>query len=106
MNLSHVKFEVLVPEEYIVPLRNLLNENHVLTVGEYDHVVSYTETKGYWRPLESSDPYAGKKNEVAYGSECKLEFQSPFERIEEVKGLIKRIHPYEEPVIHVVPLLT
>ncbi|REJ07955.1 cytochrome C biogenesis protein [Halobacillus trueperi] len=106
MNFSYVKFEVLLPEEYIVPLRDQLNKNRVLTVGEYDHVVSYTETKGYWRPLESSDPYSGEKNKVAFGLECKMEFKSPYKRIEEIRNIIKSIHPYEEPVINVVPLIT
>ncbi|MFG6120932.1 MULTISPECIES: divalent cation tolerance protein CutA [Thalassobacillus] len=106
MNFSFVKFEVLLPEEYIVPLRDQLNKNKVLTVGEYDHVVSYTETKGYWRPLESSEPYSGEKNKVTFGSECKMEFKSPYKRIEEIRNIIKNIHPYEEPVINVVPLIT
>ncbi|MGV2619745.1 UNVERIFIED_CONTAM: cytochrome C biogenesis protein [Halobacillus marinus] len=75
MNFSYVKFEVLLPEEYIVPLRDQLRNNKVLTVGEYDHVVSYTETKGYWRPLQSSNPYSGEKNKVTFGSECKMEFK-------------------------------
>ncbi|SEH46881.1 hypothetical protein SAMN05192559_101619 [Halobacillus karajensis] len=106
MNFSYVKFEVLIPEEYIVPLRDQLNKKKVLTVGEYDHVVSYTETKGYWRPLEASEPYAGEKNKVAFGSECKMEFKSSYKRIEEIIDLIKINHPYEEPVINVVPLIT
>ncbi|WP_077622487.1 divalent cation tolerance protein CutA [Sediminibacillus massiliensis] len=106
MNFSYVKFEVLLPEEYIVPLRNHLNKKKVLTVGEYDHVVSYTETKGYWRPLEASTPYLGEKNTIAFGSECKMEFKASYKRIEEIRNLIKSIHPYEEPIINVVPLIT
>jgi len=43
---------VLLPEEYIEMLRNELNDIGVLTVGNYNNVVSYSVVKGYWRPLE------------------------------------------------------
>lgn len=50
MNFSYVKFEVLLPEEYIVPLRDQLSNNKVLTVGEYDHVVLILKPKGTGGP--------------------------------------------------------
>ncbi|WP_077303305.1 divalent cation tolerance protein CutA [Virgibacillus pantothenticus] len=106
MKFEYIKFEVLLPEDYIVPLRNELNKYGYITVGDYDHVVSYSETKGYWRPLEASNPFEGKTGNIANGSECKMEFKTPFENIEEVKTIIKSIHPYEEPIINVVPLLS
>lgn len=103
--IEFVKFEVYLPEESIVPLREALNKLGILTYGNYDHVLSYTCTKGYWRPLKGSKPVAGTMNKVAYGQECKLEFRSPFEAIEEVKQVIRHHHPYDEAVVHVIPLL-
>ncbi|WP_424955123.1 hypothetical protein [Jeotgalibacillus salarius] len=47
MNFDYVKLEVLLPEETIVPLRNRLNDAGILRIGAYDHVISYTHTKGY-----------------------------------------------------------
>ncbi len=105
MNLKYVKVEVLLPEEYIVELRNRLNEIGVLTIGNYDHVVSYSYVKGYWRPLKESKPVNGTVGEISFGSECKMEFKCLYEKIEDVKNIIKSIHPYEEPVIYVLPLL-
>lgn len=105
MEIKFVKIEVLLPEAYIEQVRNELNRLGVLTVGNYDHVVSYTITNGYWRPLENAVPYDGKIGEIAFGSECKMEFRCHYSKIEEVKIVINRIHPYEEPIIHVIPLL-
>ncbi|CDO02972.1 hypothetical protein BN988_01454 [Oceanobacillus picturae] len=106
MEFEFVKVEVLLPEEYIVELRNQLNDIGVLTVGDYDNVVSYSVVKGYWRPLEEANPFNGSKGEISFGTECKMEFKCLMSNIAEVKGLIKRVHPYEEPVINVLPMLS
>ena len=105
MKFTYVKVEVLLPEAYIIPLRNELNALGVLTVGNYDHVISYTETKGYWRPLNTATPFEGKRGEISFGSECKLEFKCSYVRMNEVMAVIRAVHPYEEPVIYVMPLI-
>ncbi|WP_107840442.1 cytochrome C biogenesis protein [Metasolibacillus meyeri] len=103
--MKYVKIEVLLPEEYIEPIRNELNQLGVLTVGHYDHVVSYTVTKGYWRPLETATPYNGGKGEISFGMECKMEFRCNQMKIKKVLETVKSIHPYEEPIINIIPLL-
>lgn len=101
-----VKFEVLVAERYIEVIRNKLNDLGVLTVGNYDHVISYSHVRGFWRPLDKAEPVEGRKGEISHGSECKMEFRCPYEKIEDVKEVIVSIHPYEEPVMYIIPLLT
>jgi len=105
MDIKFVKVEVLLPEVYIEQLRNELNELGVLTVGNYDHVVSYTVTKGYWRPLDKAVPFVGEKGEISFGTECKLEFRCLYSTLEEEKNVINGIHPYEEPIKNGIPLL-
>lgn len=106
MEFEFVKIEVLLPEEYIEKIRSKLNEIGVLTVGNYDNVISYSVVKGYWRPLEKATPFSGTKGEISFGTECKMEFRCLKKNIVEVKKLIKGNHPYEEPVINVIPLLS
>ncbi|MFA1822932.1 cytochrome C biogenesis protein [Virgibacillus oceani] len=106
MEFELVKVEVLLPEEYIEKFRNELNDIGVLTVGNYDNVVSYSAVKGYWRPLEGSIPYNGTKGEISFGTECKMEFSCLIKDMEEVKKLIRTVHPYEEPIINVMPVLS
>lgn len=96
---------MLIPERYIASLRNRLNEAGILTVGNYDNVISYSEVKGYWRPLEGANPYDGEIGNVSSGTECKMEFRCQLQRVDAVKTIIKAIHPYEEPIINVIPLL-
>lgn len=106
MEFEFVKVELLLPEDYIEEIRNQLNDLGVLTVGNYDHVVSYSAVKGYWRPLKAAKPFKGAKGEISFGTECKMEFKCAKSSVQEVKKLIKHIHPYEEPVIHIIPLLS
>ncbi|WP_099157098.1 divalent cation tolerance protein CutA [Virgibacillus ndiopensis] len=106
MEFEFVKVEVLLPKEYIEQLRDELNVIGILTVGNYDNVVSYSISKGYWRPLSESTPFNGNKGEISFGTECKMEFRCKYKQIEEVKNLIRSVHPYEEPIINVFPLLS
>lgn len=105
MIFNFVKVEVLLPEEYIEQLRNKLNDFGILTVGKYYHIISYSVVKGYWRPLEDSKPFNGSVGEISFGTECKMEFKCLYKNIEEVRKIIQSIHPYEEPIINVLPLL-
>ncbi len=105
MDIKNVKLEIYVPEEYVEKIRDALADIGVGQVGEYSHVVSYQKTKGYWKPLENSNPYSGKRGEICFGNEVKMETLCGIEKAAEAMRIIKGIHPYEEPVIHIVPLL-
>ncbi|OEH94171.1 divalent cation tolerance protein CutA [Bacillus solimangrovi] len=105
MNCKYVKVEVLIPEVFIDELRTELNNIGVLKIGLYDNVMSYSEVKGYWRPLEGATPFDGEVGEISTGTECKVEFHCLYEEINNVKKVINDIHPYEVPVVYVIPLL-
>ncbi|MBM0064432.1 YqfO family protein [Alkalicoccobacillus gibsonii] len=105
MEITNVKVEVLLPEQHIFKLKNKLNDAGLLTIGNYDHVLSYSHTKGYWRPLENSTPFNGKIGEVSFGKECKIEFRCTYSNMKKVEQIIKEIHPYDEPIINFIPLL-
>ncbi|MCO7126489.1 cytochrome C biogenesis protein [Sporolactobacillus shoreicorticis] len=105
MECNTYKIEVLIPERYIASLRNRLNEAGILTVGKYDNVISYSEVKGYWRTLEGSDPYDGEAGTLSEGTECKMEFRCRLQQIDAALMIIKAIHPYEEPIVNIIPLL-
>ena len=87
-DIKEVKIEIYIPEEYIEEIRNALTLAGACRAGNYDHVLSYQSTKGFWRPLENSHPFHGEKGTM-----------------EEAVKTVRRIHPYEEPVINVIPLL-
>ncbi len=105
-NIHSVKIEIFIPEEFIEPLREALNQAGAGQIGHYDNCSSVTQVTGYWRPLPGADPYNGEIGALTHGSECKVEINCPTERAAEAVRAARRVHPYEEPVINVVPLLS
>ena len=92
MEFSRVKLEIYVPEAYLGRLREALNELGACHIGKYDCCSSVAAVTGTWRPLPGAEPYDGTVGELCQGAECKME-------------AVRQLHPYEEPVIHVLPLL-
>lgn len=100
-----VKIEIFIPEEYLEPLRDELSKIDVGHIGNYDHCVSITDVRGYWRPLDGAAPYAGEIGQISAGTECKVEVNCKWENIEDAIRVIKSIHPYDEPLINIIPLI-
>lgn len=105
LDVKEVKLEIYVPEEYIEEIRDGLAAIGAGRIGEYSHVVSWQSTKGYWKPLENSNPYNGEKGKICTGCEAKMEVRCLIENVGDAIRIIKEKHPYEEPVINVIPLL-
>lgn len=105
MDIKEVKLEIYVPEEYVAKIRDDLAERGIGRVGNYSHVVAYQESKGFRKPLEGSKPYRGEKGELCSGTEVKMEVHCPIEKVKQAFRIIHTIHPYEEPVIDIIPLL-
>ena len=105
MDFKEVKIEIYVPEEYIINLRDELNKANACTIGDYDNVISITNVRGYWRPLEGSNPYNGEIGKVCEGVECKMEIRCKKECVKGAMKVIKEIHPHEEPLINIIPIV-
>ena len=99
-----VKIEFFVPEEESLPIRRALGEAGLGRIGRYDHCAAETRVTGNWRPLAGARPHSGRKGEIASADEVKVEFVCRAERAGEAVRLIRRLHPYEEPLIMVIPL--
>mgnify|MGYP006421204965 CR=1 FL=1 len=98
------KIEIFIPKKYINKIIEASNKLGACKVGEYDYVSSYYEINGSFRPLEGSEPYDGKKNEINFLKECKLEIRCEEKFLKKVIKRIKEIHPYEEPVVNIIKL--
>ena len=73
-------------------------------IGKYDGCLSYSRVTGCWRPLAGASPYIGAEGEFCTEPELKVEVTCRTERVEETVEAIRAVHPYEEPVINVIPL--
>ncbi len=98
------KIEVYLSEDLIDDMITEATKLGACKIGDYDHIASYYEIKGCWRPLENSQPFTGEKNIVNYGSEYKLELRCEEKNVKSVLKRIREIHPYEEALVNVIRL--
>lgn len=103
--MQNVKFEVFIPFSFVDSLRQEINSTGALTIGAYDNCISISKVNGFWRPLEGSSPFIGETNSLSSEEEAKVEFRCKCELIDLVLSTIKKIHPYDEPVINIIQLL-
>ena len=103
-NFTEVKLEIFVPPEYALPIRDELAKIGVGVIGNYDHCVALTPVQGYYRPLPEANPFAGEIGKISEVVEYKVEVNCRRELVKEAIKVIKGVHPYEEPLINVIPL--
>ena len=103
-DFPHCKLEIFIPETHLEPLRQALLSVDAGHIGNYDGCLSYSRVTGCWRPLAGTNPYTGTEGEFCSEPELKVEVTCRTERVEETLVAIKAVHPYEEPVINVIPL--
>lgn len=103
--MKYCKFEIFIPKTHFSQLQLALQEVDAGHIGNYDSCLSYYEVVGAWRPLEGANPYIGKVEQISYEKELKVEVCVAVEYIEKTVAAIKKVHPYEVPVINIIPLL-
>lgn len=105
MKFERIKLEIYIPEDHLRQLQDVLREVGAGKIGNYDSCLSYSRVSGTWRPLEGADPYNGEVGEISEGEEIKVEVVIDADSAAETVAAIRRVHPYEEPVINLIPLL-
>ena len=100
-----VKLEIFIPVTHMEPLREALRSSGAGSFGNYDSALSYSHVKGCWRPLPGANPYNGEIGVLCEADEYKVEVCCLLSKLEQTIRAVKAIHPYEEPVINVIPLL-
>ena len=98
------KLEIFVPESRLEAIREALWSVDAGHIGQYDHCMSYSPVTGCWRPLPGTTPFLGEENRLSEEPELKVEVVCRTERVEETVAAVKAAHPYEEPVVNVIPL--
>lgn len=104
MEFSFYKLEIFIPESHFPILQHALQSVDAGHIGNYDSCLSYSRVTGMWRPLDGTHPYIGDCGEICEAPELKVEVTCKAENLRSTIQAIKKIHPYEEPVINVIPL--
>jgi len=104
-NITDFKIEVYLPAEYLEVMRLALTEANAGIVGNYDNVFATSQVTGHWRPLEGANPFQGQAGKMEIAAEIKLEVNCKKESVQAALQAIRAAHPYEEPLIRVIPIM-
>ena len=102
---SWVKLEIFVPSTHLLPLQEALHEAGAGRIGNYDHCFAVSKVLGSFRPLEGSTAFIGEIGKIVHVEERKVEVNCTEEILQAVLTAVRAAHPYEEPVINIIPLL-
>ena len=67
-------------------------------------IMTIAARSGTYRPLPGAAAAVGEVGQLFYGREIKIEVNYREEYLSAAIGAVRAVHPYEEPVINVVPL--
>lgn len=104
-NINKVKIFVTVPPEDLEKVRNAMCEAGAGVIGNYSYCSTSVKSVGTFLPNEDANPYIGVSNNMEFVEEEKLEVICDVDKVRQVVGAIRKVHPYEEPAIDIVPLL-
>ena len=98
------KIEVFIPPSALEDIRKVLLETDAGHIGNYRGCLSYYPVTGIWYSDNGSNPTIGAVGEWSQEMELKVEFNVTDKLKDITVQKIKKIHPYEEPVINVIYL--
>ena len=100
-----LKFVTTVPEQHAESVRNDIFNAGAGYIGNYDCCSYNLLGEGTFRAGDSSNPFVGEKGELHYENEVRIETVIPIMKKEEVLRALLAVHPYEEPVFDLFPII-
>lgn len=105
MNFEFFKIVVFAPVTHADKVRHALAEAGAGKVGNYDSCSFSSRGVGRFRPLKGSNPFVGEVEKLEEVEEERIEVLCSAALKEKVLQAVRGVHPYEEPVIDIYPLL-
>ena len=105
IQINRVKIFVTVPCENTEEVRNVVCKAGAGIIGEYEYCTTSVKSIGTFMPSDNANPYIGKSNKLEIVEEDKLEFICDIKNAKHVISELRKVHPYEEPAIDIIPLI-
>jgi len=101
-----VKLVVFVPEENADAVRKALGEAGAGKIGDYTFCSYSVKGIGRFKPGDNSNPHIGSTGELEAVDEERIEVACEKNQVSDIIKVIKDVHPYEEVVIDIYPMLS
>ncbi|MDX2076356.1 MAG: NGG1p interacting factor NIF3 [bacterium] len=105
MDFSQVYIVTFITRPHIESLLNAIADAGGGVIGQYTHCAFTTIGTGHFKPLEGANPRFGDKLQVNQADEWRVETFCERSVAKEVIEAIKAVHPYDQPVIYMMPLI-
>ena len=105
ININRVKIIVTIPPKNVEEVRNAICEVGAGIIGNYTHCSMSCKCIGTFKPTNDANPYIGEKNNLEFVEEEKLEVMCDIKKVKDVVSTLRKVHPYEEPAIDIIPLI-
>lgn len=105
MNFNRVKIITTAPHKDADKIRQALGEAGAGSIGDYRYCSFSITGKGRFMPTEQADPHIGKANKFEVVEEEQIEVICERDKAKQVIDALRKAHPYEEPIVDIVPLL-
>lgn len=105
IDIKKVKISVTVPKKNVKEVREAICNEGAGAIGDYTHCSISTKCIGTFKPSDKADPYIGEKNKLEFVDEEKIESICEINIVKKVLKKLREVHPYEEPVIEIIPLI-
>ena len=94
--INKKKVVVYIPLQYVDKLTFEMGNAGAGIIGNYDLCSFRMKGLGTFRPNQKSNPYSGKKNQLSFEEEVRLEMECNEKELDKVIDAMFESHPYEE----------
>lgn len=98
------KIAVFIPKTHVQDVMDALSLSGAGHIGNYSHCTFQTAGQGTFKPLEGTNPYLGKVNDLTAVAEVKVETIVEHSKLQHAVKAMVHAHPYEEVAYDVYPL--
>jgi len=97
INIKRVKLIVKTPKENVDEIRQVLGDAGSGITGDYTHCSVAIDFIGTFKRKDKTD--------IVVTDGVKIEVVCEMDKAKSVIQKVKEVHPYEEPVIDIIPLI-
>lgn len=105
MHFTRVRIVTTIPPEHGDAIREALGNEGAGRIGEYSFCSTSILSKGRFKPSKNAKPLIGEANTLEVVSEEVIEVVCERAHAQHVVAALRTAHPYEEPVIDIIPLI-
>lgn len=101
-----LKIRIVVPTSHVEAIQHVLGDAGAGQIGNYSHCSFTYPVSGQFLPRDGATPMVGEVGVLQKEKEVLVEAVCSHDIAELVYRAVVAAHPYEEPAIDMIPLLT